>query len=64
MTLTTTQHNFITSIKEKIHLAQYEAMKEVNTRLITLYWDIGKDISSKQKESWGKSIVPVLSDEL
>jgi hypothetical protein len=64
MPLTKTQHNFIYSIKEKIRLAQYEAFKEVNIRLIHLYWDIGKDISSKQKESWGKSIVPVLSDEL
>ncbi|WP_010252908.1 PDDEXK nuclease domain-containing protein [Treponema primitia] len=55
---------FIASIKEKIHLAQYEALKVVNTHLINLYWDIGKDISDKQSESWGKSIVPVLSSEL
>jgi predicted nuclease of restriction endonuclease-like (RecB) superfamily len=55
---------FITSIKEKIHIAQYEALKAVNTHLINLYWDIGRDISGKQAESWGKSIVPVLSNEL
>jgi predicted nuclease of restriction endonuclease-like (RecB) superfamily len=64
MTLTDTQHSFITAIKDKIRFAQYEAFKEVNIRLIQLYWDIGKDISTKQKESWGKAIVPVLSDEL
>jgi predicted nuclease of restriction endonuclease-like (RecB) superfamily len=32
--------------------------------IIQLYWEIGKDISEKQGESWGKSIVPVLSSEL
>ncbi|MFP3040299.1 PDDEXK nuclease domain-containing protein [Treponema primitia] len=58
------QLSFIASIKEKIRLAQYEALKAVNTHLINLYWDIGKDISGKQAESWGKSIVPVLSSEL
>jgi hypothetical protein len=62
--LNTLQLSFITSIKEKIRLAQYEALKVVNTHLINLYWDIGKDISGKQAESWGKSIVPVLSNEL
>jgi hypothetical protein len=58
------QLSFIASIKEKIRFAQYEALKTVNTHLINLYWDIGKDISGKQSESWGKSIVPVLSNEL
>jgi len=49
MPLTNTQHTFIASIKEKIRLAQYEALKEVNTQLIKLYWEIGKDISEQQK---------------
>jgi len=64
MTLTTTHRTFIASIKEKIRLAQYEALKEVNTQLINLYWDIGREISEKQGESWGKSIIPVLASEL
>jgi hypothetical protein len=62
MPLTNTQITFITSIKEKIRLAQYEALKEVNTQLIKLYWEIGKDISERQGENWGKSIVSVLSN--
>jgi hypothetical protein len=37
MTLTTTQRTFITSIKEKICLAQYEALKEVNTQFYNEY---------------------------
>ena len=56
--------NFIAEIKEKIHRAQYEAMRSVNTHLIGLYWEIGKVIAEKQQESWGKAVVPVLSKEL
>jgi hypothetical protein len=58
------QLSFIASIREKIRLAQYESLKTVNTQLINLYWDIGRDISAKQSESWGKSITTVLSKEL
>jgi hypothetical protein len=34
--LANTQLTFIASIKEKIRLAQYETLKEVNTQLIRL----------------------------
>jgi predicted nuclease of restriction endonuclease-like (RecB) superfamily len=64
MTLDHTQRTFIAEIKEKIRLAQYDALKAVNASLIRLYWDIGRDISERQGESWGQSIVPVLSGEL
>ena len=56
---------FLKDIKEKIHQAQYEAMKLVNKTLLTLYWEIGKSIVEKQKEhGWGKSIVETLSKDL
>lgn len=58
------QHNFILEIKNKVRIAQYEALKVVNTQLISLYWEIGKSIADKQNESWGKAIVPTLSKEL
>ena len=58
------QLNFITEIKQKIRQAQYEAMRAVNVQLINLYWEIGKAIAEKQKESWGKAVVPKLSEEL
>lgn len=65
MTLTNQQKDFIAIIKEKVRLAQYEAMKKVNTELIQLYWDIGGEIDRQQHEQgWGKSIVEVLSKEL
>ncbi|MEA2013067.1 MAG: PDDEXK nuclease domain-containing protein [Verrucomicrobiota bacterium] len=56
---------FVTEIKEKILSVQYSALKAVNQELISLYWDIGKGIVSKQEEfGWGKSIVENLSKEL
>lgn len=56
---------FFKDIKEKIHLAQYEAMKQVNKALLTLYWEIGKSIVEKQEEhGWGKSVVETLSKDL
>ncbi|MFB2120828.1 YhcG family protein [Parapedobacter sp. 2B3] len=61
---TNQENQFIAEIKERVRKAQYEALKVVNTELISLYWDIGKDISEKQKEGWGKGVVPRLSKEL
>ena len=58
------QHNFIADIKYKVRQAQYEALKVVNTQLIDLYWEIGKSISEKHSENWGKAIEPTLSKEL
>ncbi|MCE7066350.1 DUF1016 N-terminal domain-containing protein [Dyadobacter sp. CY326] len=64
MSLSTLEVDFILTIKDKIRQAQYEALREVNVKLINLYWEIGKSIAEKQAESWGKSIVPKLSKEL
>ncbi|MFN3784184.1 MAG: YhcG family protein [Spirosomataceae bacterium] len=64
MNIELTQHDFIADIKHKVRLAQYAALKVVNTQLIDLYWEIGKSIADKQSENWGKSIVTTLSKEL
>ena len=58
------QLSFIADIKQKVRQAQYDALKVVNTQLINLYWEIGKSISEKQSENWGKAVVPMLSKEL
>ncbi len=55
---------FIENIKAQIRTAQYEAFKAVNVQLIQLYWELGKAISEKQSEGWGKAIVPTLAKEL
>ena len=56
--------SFIAEIKDKIRQSQYEALKAVNIHLINLYWELGKAISEKQSQGWGKAIVPNLSKEL
>ncbi|MEO0060347.1 MAG: hypothetical protein RLZZ312_1994 [Bacteroidota bacterium] len=64
MNIELSQNQFIAEIKKRVRLAQYEALKVVNTQLINLYWEIGKSLAEKQSENWGKAIVPQLSLEL
>lgn len=57
--------SFFKEVKERIHLAQYDALRSVNKEHIALCWDIGKMIVEKQKKyGWGKSIVENLSSDL
>ena len=55
----------LVEIKQRIRSAQYEALRAVNKELITLYWDIGQMIVTRQQGgSWGKSVVATLSKDL
>jgi predicted nuclease of restriction endonuclease-like (RecB) superfamily len=46
-----------------IKSARFNALKAVNTELITLYWEIGKYITLRtQNEGWGKSTVSQLAN--
>ena len=61
----TNYKNLLREVKERIHRAQYEALKAVNKELIALYWDIGALIVRQQKKhGWGKSIVENLAKDL
>jgi predicted nuclease of restriction endonuclease-like (RecB) superfamily len=52
-------------IKERIRSAQYEALRKVNTELISLYWDIGRLIVERQRDAgWGNSVVETLASDL
>lgn len=56
---------FFADIKQKVRSAQLSALRAVNKELITLYWEIGRTIVSKQSEKgWGKSVVEVLAKDL
>jgi predicted nuclease of restriction endonuclease-like (RecB) superfamily len=56
---------FLSEIKNKVYQAQYEAMKQVNTALVLLYWEIGRSIIEKQNQhGWGKSVVEQLAQDL
>ena len=57
--------NFRDGIMHRIRNAQYEAMRAVNKEMISLYWDIGRQITERQKElGWGKSVVENLSKDI
>ena len=57
--------NFFVEVKNRIRSAQYDALRAVNKELVTLYWDLGKMISEKQKaQGWGKSVVENLAIDL
>ncbi len=55
----------LNEIKTKVRSAQIKAATYVNKELIRLYWEIGKSIADKQKQSiWGDSIVDMLAKDL
>lgn len=57
--------SFILELKERIHKAQYAALKAVNKELIALYWDIGKSIVGRQDQlGWGKAVVETVAQDL
>jgi len=63
--LPTEYSTLLLELKERIHKAQYAALKAVNKELIALYWDIGKSIVSRQDElGWGKAVVETLARDL
>ncbi|NES81671.1 MAG: DUF1016 domain-containing protein [Moorea sp. SIO2B7] len=55
----------LVEVKQRIREAQYQSLKAVNKELISLYWDIGRLIFSRQQgETWGKSVVEQLAKDL
>jgi predicted nuclease of restriction endonuclease-like (RecB) superfamily len=57
--------SFLAEIKQKVHQSQYQAMRQVTTALISLYWEIGQNIAEKQQRyKWGKSVVEKLAVDL
>ncbi len=57
--------HFRDDIMRRIRSAQYEAMRAVNKEMISLYWEIGKQITECQKKlGWGKSVVENLSRDI
>ena len=56
---------FRDDILKRIRSAQYEALRAVNKELISLYWEIGRQITERQKTlGWGKSVVENLSRDI
>ena len=53
------------SLKDKIRSSQLKASISVNTELIRLYWEVGREILQKQKEEgWGTKVIERLAKDL
>ena len=56
---------WLTGLKARIHQAQQRATLSVNRELIALYWQLGKDILTRQAEQgWGAKVIERLSRDL
>ena len=56
---------FLKQLKERIRLAQIRAALAVNQEFVSLYWQIGRDIASRQKvRGWGTKIIDRIADDL
>lgn len=56
---------FLNVLKTRIKSARISAARVVNKELISLYWEIGKNIAEKQEQlGWGKAVVERLSHDL
>jgi predicted nuclease of restriction endonuclease-like (RecB) superfamily len=57
--------DWLVELKVKIHNAQQRATLAVNHELILLYWQIGRDILSRQAEQgWGAKVIERLAHDL
>ncbi len=56
---------WINHLKSKIRAAQTKVALTINSQLLELYWDIGKDISERQENSdWGSKFIEQTAIEL
>ena len=56
---------WLTDLKFRIRNSQIKAALKVNTELINLHWELGKEIVSKQEQSqWGDGLIKQLSSDL
>jgi len=54
-----------TPIVELIRMRRQRALQAVNTELVSLYWEVGKILSSKvASEAWGKKTIDALANHL
>ena len=57
--------DWLSELKTKIHNAQQRATLAVNQELVWLYWQIGKDILTRQAaQGWGAKVVERLAHDL
>ena len=61
----TNYQHWLAELKEKIRNSQLKAALKVNTEMLVLYWEIGKELTEKQEHSnWGDKIITQLAKDL
>lgn len=57
--------NWLKDLKSKIQQSQIKAALAINSQLILLYWDMGRQIEEKQENAkWGSGLINQLSKDL
>ncbi|MCL2100552.1 MAG: PDDEXK nuclease domain-containing protein [Fibromonadales bacterium] len=57
--------NWLRDLKQQIKTGQIKAALSVNSQMIMLYWDLGRQIAEKQeKAKWGSGFIEQLSKDL
>jgi predicted nuclease of restriction endonuclease-like (RecB) superfamily len=64
--LTTTEYrDWLKALKQRVRQAQVKAAVQVNTALLTFYWELGADIVERQATAqWGSGFLKQLSADL
>ena len=58
-------NQWIEELKQKIHSARIKVALSVNSQLLELYWELGKEIVDKQnKSNWGSNFIENIATEL
>lgn len=61
----TKYQQWLAELKEKIRNSQMKAALKVNTEMLSLYWEIGKELNEKLAQSnWGDKIITQLAKDL
>ena len=56
---------WLAELKARIHAAQQQAARSVNSELVLLYWQIGRGILERQgREGWGSKVIERLAQDL
>jgi len=57
--------DWLRDLKQQIKIGQIKAALSVNSQMIMLYWDLGRQITEKQeKAKWGSGFIEQLSKDL
>ena len=58
-------HDWLYNLKQQIKTGQIKAALSVNSQMIMLYWDLGRQITEKQENAqWGSGFIEQLSKDL